>query len=363
MLNTFDFESVAKSVLSREAWAYYSSGGEDELTLQENQHAFNRIWFKPRVLVNVKHVDSSTTFFGTKTRLPIYITATALGKLGHPDGEVVLTKAAGTRGIIQMIPTLASCSLVEMVDASLATQSQWFQLYVNADRSLTRDIIDKAQRLGVKAICVTVDAPQLGRREKDMRVKFEDDAPDVQQGEVERGSGAARAISTFIDPSLCWEDVPWLKSITTVPLLLKGIQSGEDAVLAAKAGLDGIIISNHGEVQRSLREAGLAGKMEIYIDGGIRRGADIFKALALGARGVGIGRPMLYAMSTYGQKGVERVIDLLQEEFEMVMRLNGVTKIDQIGSRHVLTNDLSQNRYGHSQLAQSVYEPLTAAKL
>lgn len=172
VLNAFDFESLAKSTLSADGWAYYSSGGEDELTMIENHAAFNRIWFKPRVLVNVKDVDSSTTFFGAKTSLPIYVTATALGKLGHPEGEVCLTKAAGNKGIIQMMPTLASCSMDEMLQAALPNQVQWFQVYVNANRELTRSIIEMAQSKGVKAICVTVDAPQLGRREKDMRVCF-----------------------------------------------------------------------------------------------------------------------------------------------------------------------------------------------
>jgi len=138
--------------------------------MNENMQAFNRIWFKPRVLKNVKRVDPSATFFGAKTSLPIYVTATALGKLGHPEGEVCLTKAAGVKGIIQMMPTLASCSLDEMLQAALPDQVQWFQVYVNENRNLTQSLIEKAQEKGVKALCVTVDAPQLGRREKDMRV-------------------------------------------------------------------------------------------------------------------------------------------------------------------------------------------------
>ena len=190
---------------------------------------------------------------------------------------------------------------------------------------------------------------------------------------MKRNEGAARAISTFIDPSLCWADVPWLRSICKVPLVLKGIQCGEDAVRAAKAGCDGIIVSNHGgrqlgtcrsgieileEVMRDLRLTGLDKKVEVYMDGGVRRGADIFKALALGAKGVGMGRPFLYAMSTYGQEGVERLLDLLQEELEMVMRLNGVTSISEITGSYIITNDLSRNRFSQDSLSLTVYEPL-----
>ncbi|KAJ3324722.1 hypothetical protein HDV06_005980 [Boothiomyces sp. JEL0866] len=378
VLNAFDFESIAKEVLSPDAWAYYSSGSGDEITLQENHQAFNRIFFKPRVLVNVKNVDTSVTLLGTKSSLPIYITATALGKLGHPEGEVVLTRAAGTRGIIQMIPTLASCSIDELVGAKLPNQVQWFQLYANPNKNLTIEIIKKAERLGVKALVLTIDAPQLGRREKDMRVKFENDAPDLQSNEsLSRNEGAARAIAHFIDPSLSWEDLKWIRGASKLPLVLKGIQCGEDAVLAAQAGIEAIVISNHGgrqldtarsaievlqEVVQALKDANIQTSMEIYIDGGIRRGTDIFKALALGAKAVGLGRPFLYAMSSYGQTGVEHLIDLLREEFEIAMRLTGVTDVSQINQNHVLTHHLSSN-YVQDKLTDIIYQPMNPLKL
>ena len=322
ILNLYDLEAVARSILDDGAWAYYSSGSGNEISQRENEEAFNRIYFKPRILVNVEKVDTGTTLLGTKTSLPFYITATALGKLGNQEGEVVLTRAAGTRNIIQMIPTLASCSLDEIIEAKVPRQTQWYQVYVNKNRDLTASLIKKAESKGVTAICVTVDAPQLGRREKDMRVKFKDDAPEVQsEHDISRNQGAARAISSFIDPSLSWNDLPFLRSVTKGKLVLKGIQCREDAVLAAKAGVDGIIISNHGgrqldtcrssieileEVMKCLQEEDL--KLEVLIDGGIRRGSDIYKAIAMGASGVGIGRPFLYAMSAYGQQGVEYAI-------------------------------------------------------
>lgn len=163
MLNFKFFVAVAHSILKPDAWAYYSSGADDEISMRENHNAFHRIWLKPRVMVNVQNVDPSTTMLGTKTSLPLYITATALGKLGHPDGEVCLTKAAKTRGIIQMIPTLASCAFDEIVDAAAPDQTQWLQLYVNTDRKVSEKFIRHAESRGVKGLFITADAPQLGK--------------------------------------------------------------------------------------------------------------------------------------------------------------------------------------------------------
>ena len=277
-----------------------------------------------------------------------------------------------------MMPTLASCSLAEMTEAAQPGQPQWLQLYVNQDRDITRKIILDAEKRGVKGLFITVDAPQLGRREKDMRTKFVDDAPDVQdKNSVNRNEGAARAISSFIDPSLSWEDIPWFKSVTKMPIALKGIQSGEDAVLAAQAGVDAIVVSNHGgrqldtgrsgieilpEVTKALADAGLDGKLEIYVDGGFRRGTDIFKALALGAKGVGLGRPFLYAMSSYGQQGVERALDLLRDELEMCMRLMGTPTIADIKPARVIIKNLDSHAgvAPRDILADTVYDPLKA---
>ena len=225
------------------------------------------------------------------------------------------------------------------------------------DRNITKNLINQAEQLGATGLFITVDAPQLGRREKDMRVKFVDEAPDVQNNDmIVRNQGAARAISSFIDPSLSWDDLPELLSLTKLPVFIKGIQSGEDAILAAKAGVQGIVISNHGgrqldtvpssieileQVMIMLRQESLDTQLDVYIDGGIRRGTDIFKAIALGAKAIGIGRPFLYAMSSYGQSGVERAIELLQNEFEMVMRLMGVVNVSQITSNYINVKNLS----------------------
>jgi L-lactate dehydrogenase (cytochrome) len=228
ILNLHDFEAIAKQVMPEKAWAYYSSAADDEITVRENHAAYHRIWFRPQILIDVTKVDSSTTVLGHRSSMPVYISATALGKLGHPDGELNLTRAAAKHHVIQMIPTLASCSFDEIVDAAAPGQVQFLQLYVNKDRAITKRIVQHAENRGIKALFITVDAPQLGRREKDMRMKFEaEDPSEVAKsgsGGVDRSHGAARAISSFIDPGLKWSDLDWFKSITNMPLILKGVQ-------------------------------------------------------------------------------------------------------------------------------------------
>ncbi|KAK9362563.1 FMN-dependent dehydrogenase-domain-containing protein [Lipomyces starkeyi] len=350
--NLLDFEDIARQTMKKTAWAYYSSGADDEITLRENHAAFHRIWFRPKVLVDVSKIDLSTTMLGCPSSVPFYITATALGKLGNPEGEVVLTRAGYCENVIQMIPTLASCSFDEIVDAKQGDQIQWLQLYVNQDREITRKIVQHAEKRGCRALWITVDAPQLGRREKDMRSKYDEQAANVQDNEstVDRSQGAARAISSFIDPSLSWKDIAWFQSITKMPIVLKGVQRAEDAIKAVEYGVDAILLSNHGgrqldfarpgievlaEVMAALRQHGYERKIEVFIDGGIRRGTDILKAICMGAKGVGIGRPFLYAMSTYGETGVVRAMQLLKDELTMNMRLIGSTKISDLDESFV----------------------------
>lgn len=348
---------------------------------------------------------------------------------------MAITRAAAACGVIQMMPTLASCTLGEMLAAKAPSQVQFYQLYVNSNRSVSERLVRQAEAGGCKALCVTVDAPCLGRREKvccmfspgvlctalrsvactltpgatqDLAHKFtlagssvqsEDDAA----GKVDRSQGTARAISTFIDPSLSWSDVKWLRSITSMKLILKGVQTAEDALLAAKHGLDGIIVSNHGgrqvdctpsgiemlaEITDALRTAGLQNSMAIMMDGGVRRGSDVFKAIAMGACAVGIGRPVLYGLAAYGQavrfkplwlllsgllmrpalspiswltlfQGVERVLQLFKDEFEMCMRLMGCLRVSDIGRQHLSYRSLtSHSSPPTDHLYSSVYEPL-----
>jgi L-lactate dehydrogenase (cytochrome) len=326
-------------------------------TLRENHAAFHKIWFRPRILMDVEKVDFTTTMLGTKVDIPFYVTATALGKLGNPEGEVVLTRAAKKHNVVQMIPTLASCSFDEIMDAAEGDQVQWMQLYVNKDRSITKKIVQHAESRGCKGLFITVDAPQLGRREKDMRTKFTEAGSNVQAGsQTDTSQGAARAISTFIDPSLSWKDIPWFQSITKMPIILKGVQRVEDVIRAIESGVQGVVLSNHGgrqldfarsgievlaEVMPVLRERGWENRIEIFVDGGIRRATDIIKALCLGAKGVGIGRPFLYAMSAYGLPGADRAMQLLKDEMEMNMSPIGCSSIGQLNPTLVDTRGLS----------------------
>merc|ERR1719378_106569 len=306
---------------------------------------------RPRVLINVRDIDMTTTLLGVKSALPLYFTATALAKLAHQDGETAIVKGAAKAGVVYMLPTLSSYTLDEMLAARAPGQELFSQLYVNPERSRSEEYVAKLEAAGVKALFVTVDAPQLGRREKDMRNKFTQQGSDVQgddedEGEGDRSQGATRAISSFIDPGLNWDDIPWFKSITKMKILLKGVQCAEDAVQAYKMGLNGCVLSNHGgrqldtcrsgievlpEVMEALRQAGAKREdFMVFVDGGVRRGADIFKAVALGAAGVGIGRPVLYSLASYGDKGIVRMVHMLQDELQMVMRLSGTPTVDSI---------------------------------
>ncbi|KNZ57320.1 L-lactate dehydrogenase (Cytochrome) [Puccinia sorghi] len=386
-LSLSEFEDVAQGRLTKQAWAYYSSGSDDEMSMRENSAAFQRVWFRPRVLRDVSRIDYSSRLLNSSTSIPIYITATALGKLGHPDGEKNLTWAAGKEDVIQMIPTLASCAFEELVEARVPGQTQWYQVYVNQDRAKTALLIQRAERAGITALFITVDAPQLGRRPRDMRLKFEDLGSDlqVQDGvKVDRSQGATRAISSFIDASLSWADIPWLKSITKLPILLKGIQCWEDAVMAREQGLAGIVLSNHGgrqldyarsglevlvEVVAALKARGMYSREEfaIFIDGGVRRAGEVLKALCLGASGVGIGRPFLYAYSLYGYPGVVRALQILKEEMEMNMRLIGAPTLAHLSPDMVDCSSLNSRRIDAPGLQPScsshLLPHLKAAKL
>nr|VWO95682.1 Amidohydrolase family protein [Ganoderma boninense] len=410
ILNLHDFEAIARMVMPEKAWAYYSSAAEDEITNRENHVAYHRIWWRPRILRDVTHVDWSTKILGHASKMPLYITATALGKLGHPDGELNLTKAAAKHGVIQMIPTLASCAFDELVDAAQPGQVQFLQLYVNRDREITKKFVQHAEKRGIKALFITVDAPQLGRREKvcsrscppcqekessqqcydqDMRQKFEAEDPaevtaNNQEGKVDRMQGAARAISSFIDPGLDWKDIPWFQSITKMPLILKGVQCWEDALQAYDAGLAGVVLSNHGGRQLDFARSGVEvlaevvrelgarrslafpnARFQLFVDGGVRRANDVLKAVALGATAVGVGRPFLYAFSAYGFEGVDHALDILADEFEMNMRLIGARNLKEVVPDMVDASSLKSHivPVPGDRLFDSNYESMQHARL
>jgi len=355
ILNTRDMAQAAESVMEPAGWAYYASAADDEVTLGENEAALGRLWLRPRVLVDVSKVDTSVQLLGAPSSFPLYVTATALAKLADPQGEVAITRACAKANVPYMCPTLSSCSLEEMTSARAPGQTQWFQLYVNKDRALAKDLLQRAEAGGCKAVLVTVDAPQLGRRERDMRFKAPQKSA-VQEGDrVDTSRGTANALSSFIDPSLSWKDIEWIAGVTRLTLGLKGIQSGKDAVLATQRGAQAIVVSNHGgrqldyarsgvevlvEVMAALHKAGLHRQITVFVDGGIRRGTDIFKCLALGADGVGIGRPVLHGLAAYGEVGVVKTITMLRDEFATCLMMMGCPTVADIKAEMVVTSKL-----------------------
>jgi L-lactate dehydrogenase (cytochrome) len=346
VFNISDFEYIAKQILTDNAWAYYSSAADDEITLRENHYAYQRIFMNPKVLVKTDDVDMSTTMLGTPTEVPFYCSAAAQARLGHEDGELSIARGCGKEGVIQMISTYASCALDDIIDAGVGPQ--WFQLYVNPDRAVSYKTIKKVTERGIKGLFVTVDTASVGNREKGKRHALtgneDDDAVDSEDASTEAAFEKS-FLTAYEDPQLTWEDIKQFKKATNMPVVVKGVQRVEDVLLAVEHGIDGVVLSNHGgrqldfsrspievlaDVMPVLREKKLDDKIEVYIDGGVRRGTDVLKALCLGAKGVGLGRPFLYANSCYGEEGVRKAIAILKEEIAVDMKLLGVSKISEL---------------------------------
>lgn len=343
ILNLSEFEYVAHKILPVHAWAYYSGGSDDEVTVRENNLGFGRFFFKPKVLVDVDDVDITTTMLGIPTAAPFYCSAAALALLGHPDGELSIARGCFEENIIQMISSAASYPMDDIVDAS--DGPKWFQLYVKPDRNQSLATIDHCIDKGIKAIFVTVDTPLFGRREKDLRYKIAADPEDLDAIDLDL-KDSNDFILSYDKIRLKWADIKTFKQHSSIPIVVKGVQRVEDVILAVENNADAVVLSNHGgrqldyarppvevlaEVMPALRERNLDDKIEVYIDGGIRRGSDVLKALCLGAKGVGLGRPFLYANSGYGENGVIKACKLLKDEISRDMKLLGVTKVSELG--------------------------------
>jgi 4-hydroxymandelate oxidase len=339
-----DYEQAAKAKLTPMAWEYICGGAGDEITLAWNHDAYADIRLRSRVLVDVSRIDTSTTLLGQDLPHPILIAPTAYHKLVHGDGEVATARGAGAANATMIVSAFSTSKLEEIAGA--ATSPLWFQLYVQPDREFTRDLVARAEAAGARALVLTCDTPVLGARNRETRIRFK--LPDGVTRENLVGLDAHVASATHrppegqiysavLDPRLTWKDVDWLRSISKVPVLLKGILDPEDAKLAADAGANGIIVSNHGARNLDTVPAtitalprvarAVAGRLPIIVDGGIRRGTDVIKALALGASAVAIGRPCLYGLAVNGSAGVAHVIDILRTEFEMAMALTGRTTV------------------------------------
>ncbi|KAF2475974.1 cytochrome b2 [Lindgomyces ingoldianus] len=359
LISAADFQNVASRTLTPKAWAFYSSAATDLVTHTQNKALLRRIMLRPRILQDVTTVSTNRKILGCSSTVPFFISPAAMARLAHSDGELALARAAGTEGIIQCISSNASYPLSAIVEAGNAShgqpQSFFLQLYVNVDRSKTADLLRKAVSLGVKAVFVTVDAPVPGKREADERIAAEAVASAISGAMAsndKKGGGMGRLMAQYVDKSLVWADIAWIKEVSGLPVVLKGVQSAADAVMAAEYGCEGLMISNHGG--RSLDGAqpsilvlielhrvcpAIFYKLEIYIDGGFERGSDILKAIALGATAVGIGRPYLYSLA-YGEEGSEHLTQILKDELETSMRLCGITDIDQAHPGLVNTQDV-----------------------
>lgn len=347
-LNLHEFEALAKEKLSAMAYDYYSSGACDEITLHRNQSVYREILLKYRVLVDVSNRDMSTTVLGHKISFPVMIAPTAFQQMAHPEGESATARAASAEDTIMILSTLSNTHVEEVSKA--ANGNLWFQLYVYKDRGVTKDLIQRVEKAGCKAIVVTVDAPFLGIRERDVRngftlpegltVKNMDDSWLAKVTAATGESGLTGYFASMLDSSLSWKDIEWLRSVTKLPIILKGIACKEDTILAVQHNIDAIVISNHGgrqldtcrasiEVLPEVMECPL-GKMEILVDGGVRRGTDVLKAMAMGAKAVLLGRPVLWGLAYDGENGVRKVLQILKKEFDLAMALCGCTSASNI---------------------------------
>jgi 4-hydroxymandelate oxidase len=347
-VNLYDIEAAALARLPRPTRDYCSGGANDEITLERNRAAYEALPLHYRVLRDVSQRDLGTTVLGTPVSMPIVIAPTACHQLVHPDGELATARAAGAAGTLMTISTLANYAMEDIARA--ASGPLWFQLYVYRDRGVTRELIRRAEAAGCRAIMLTVDAPVGGQRERDVRNDFR--LPDgivmrnlLPAGRafagLEDGTGNAAAyINAMFDPSLSWRDLDSLASQTALPVLVKGLVRADDAVRAREHGAQGVVVSNHGgrqldtapatiEVLESITTA-LDGGIEVLIDGGVRRGTDVLKALALGARAVLLGRPILYGLAVDGEQGVHRVLDILRQELDVAMALAGCCSVDEV---------------------------------
>lgn len=333
------------------AWDYYDSGALDEITLRRNRSSYDRISIVPRVLRDVATRDASTSVLGNQLAAPIMVAPMAFQQLAHEEGEGGTAQAVSELGLGMVLSTL-STTAPETVRRKAQKQPLWFQLYVHRDRGLTRELIQRAEALGFDALCVTADAPLLGRRERDENNRFSLPSHislpllgDVSSSAVssEEGSGLFDYFLTQIDPSLTWKDLEWMAGLTSLPIIPKGILHEEDGKIAAQMKLPALVVSNHGGRQLDTAPATIdalpkvvaaakaeAPEIEIYMDGGIRRGTDIIKALALGAKAVLIGRPVLWGLGVNGAAGAREVLRILVDEFDLAMALSGCTTVRDI---------------------------------
>ncbi len=347
-LNLHEAEAAARATLPAATFDYFAGGACDEVTLAENRRAFDAIALRYHVLTDVSRRELATTLLDSPVAAPIVVAPMAFQRLAHPDGELGMARAAGALGLLMTASTFSTASLEEI--AAAASAPLWFQLYVHQDRGITAELVQRAAASGYAALVLTVDVPEIGRRERDDRNGFRLSA-DLRvanfvprTSEPLQGGAAGSHLANFIqgmrDPSFSWKDLAWLRSLSDLPLILKGLVRADDAGRAVDHGVAGIVVSNHGGRQldtavtgvRALPDiaAAVGDKLLVMMDGGIRRGTDIIKALALGARAVMIGRPALWGLAAEGEAGARRVLELLTRELDLAMALCGTPRLSDI---------------------------------
>jgi 4-hydroxymandelate oxidase len=350
LVNLAEYELRAREIAEGSTLDYYDGGSNDEITLRENVAAFSRITLYPRVFRGVGQRDTHTTILGLPTSTPVIVAPIALLGMLHPDGEVPVVRAASNAGSIVTVSTLSVTPIEDVVAA--AAGPVWFQLYVYKDRSASEALVRRVEAAGCTALELTADTPILGRRERDVRNNFSlpddlwtpnltaDGTPPSPESSAGSRSPFAAAIDALFDPTLTWDDIAWLTSVSNLPVLVKGVIRADDAELAVDAGAAGVIVSNHGGRQLDTTPAAIdavgrvadavGDRAEVIVDGGIRRGADVVKAIAMGARAVQIGRPIVWGLVVDGEEGVRDVLTLLRDELDLAMALAGCRSIDEI---------------------------------
>jgi isopentenyl diphosphate isomerase/L-lactate dehydrogenase-like FMN-dependent dehydrogenase len=356
-LTVDDFRAKALQRLPQMVFDYFAGGSGEERTLDENRRAFDRWIIRPRVLVDVSNIDTSTSVLGTEIPFPIMLAPTAFQRMAHSEGELATARGAKD---LDAIMVLSSISTVSLEDVAATGVRRWFQLYVLKDRDITAELVKRAHAAGYGAVVLTVDTPILGRRLRDERNRFSL-PPGIGLANLEgfdlpesEGSGLFSFFLDRHDASLTWDDVAWLRSLSPLPLILKGIVTAEDSRLAVEAGVDAVVVSNHGGRQLDGAPATLdalpevveaaEGRTEILIDGGVRRGSDVFKALALGARAVMVGRPYLWGLAVDGADGVRRILEILRDDLILTMALAGRVRVADIDRSAVAPAPLARER-------------------
>ncbi|XP_053448669.1 2-Hydroxyacid oxidase 2 isoform X4 [Nycticebus coucang] len=336
-----DFEVRAREQLSKTTWDFIDGGADEGITRDDNIAAFKKIRLRPRYLRDVSEVDTRTTILGEKVSAPIGISPTGFHTIACPDGEMSTARAAQAAGVCYITSTFASCSFEDIV-AAAPGGLRWFQLYVQPDQQLNKQLVQRVESLGFKALVVTVDTPVVGNRRHDFRNRL-DLKKNLMLTDLRspRERNSIPSLQTSApSPHFSWNGLSWFQSLTRLPIILKGILTKEDAELAVKHNVQGIIVSNHGgrqldEVPSSIDAltevvTAVNGKLEVYLDGGVRTGNDVLKALALGAKCVFLGRPILWGLACKGEHGVREVLNILKNEFHTSMTLTGCRSIAEI---------------------------------